>query len=417
MLLLTGLACLVLPPYILAKEAKPPFRQISLVAQLSHHYDRSNFYHLIAAFEDLHPNIQIDVRFYKGDYSKKLEEWVSGDHGPDIFYWYSGKHIERLAKQNKLQKISLNWQRHQWQKLFPAAVNNAMKYQEEYYGVPASYYPWALYYRQSLFEKYQIAVPHSLADIFQACLTFNKHNLSMFSIGTKASWSMLAWFDYLNIRLHGQVFHRQLLAGQVSWNSLEVKKVLTLFSQLIENKCFNLDSHKAFNAIDHLPLIYNGLSAMTLSGGYMIGSLPQAIKSDFKVVPFPKITNEKFNTTIVPIDAFVVPWYAKLDEPMNLFLDYLTSVKFQHLLNEPSTRLPPNMKAQTLITEPLQLAMKAIIAKGDVIQYFDRETHPVFSLMIADIIVDFIDHQNITLTLKQLEQASREFYQSQAALE
>ena len=46
-------------------------------------------------------------------------------------------------------------------------------------------------------------------------------------------WVASAWFDYLNIRINGAPFHRQLLAGEGRFDDPKVKAVFTKWREVL----------------------------------------------------------------------------------------------------------------------------------------------------------------------------------------
>ena len=384
-------------------------RHITIATQISYGNERALFAALLNEFDDQQPSLTLTIQYYRGDISHRIEQWVNDGTGPEVIYWYAGSHIDRLARAGKLSNLKQTWQNAELDNRFSAHAKDAVTYQQSPYGIPISYYPWGLYYRASIFEELKLKPPKTWHNILQNCADFRAHNKHLLAIGTKDNWPSLIWFDYLSLRLYGLEFYRQLLAGEKSWDSIEVKNILSHWKQLLDAQCFDLNNHQQRSVAGVLPQLYHKHSAMTLTGAYSLGNLAAALKFDFRLLSFPTLNPAIPDVHVAPVDAFVVPNYANIDTSLTTLLNYLADSDFQISLNEPSSRLPANLTAQTLLIEPLQTESIALLDKGRSSQYFDRESHPDLALVIAEVLVGFIDSPDIDLSAKQLQAAFNAF--------
>ena len=60
-----------------------------------------------------------------------------------------------------------------------------------------------------------------------------KAGITPVAIGGRDAWTLAGWFDYLDLRLNGNAFHQQLMAGDVPYTDPRVKKVYTTWKSLI----------------------------------------------------------------------------------------------------------------------------------------------------------------------------------------
>ncbi|WP_096087281.1 ABC transporter substrate-binding protein [Agaribacterium haliotis] len=385
-------------------------REIVVATQISYGAERAIFTRLLNDYEKQHPETQITIRFFRGDYSDSINAWIQQGSGPELFYWYSGAHTDRLAREGKLRELSAVWQKSALESKLDSYTVEAVMYQGRPYAIPVSFYPWTFYYRASLFEKYQLNVPQNWAELINACKVFSAEGRSLISLGHENIWPSLIWFDYLSLRLWGKDFYLRLLGKKAQWNGEEVREVLVYLKQAIDAKCFNTQSHRELNLVSALPRLYHERALMQLTGAYTLGNLPKSIRADFRAAPFPKIKDKLAMFTVVPVDTYSVPYYAKLDEHLLSLLSYLANQEFQLQLNMPASRLPPNLEAQPYILDALQRETLSFIDQAPRTLYFDRESHPQLAMDIAHVLVDFFDKPDIELTLKRLKSASDEFY-------
>ncbi|WP_370981516.1 ABC transporter substrate-binding protein [Agaribacterium sp. ZY112] len=395
------------------KDIEKPVRKIQIAIQLSYNSERALFSSLIERFNQKQPHSQAIARYYRGDISNKVHKWINQKQGPDVIYWYSGKHIERLAARDQLKDLSAVWQQYQLHKLFDHAHVSAVSYQDKPYAVPVSYYSWAFYYRASSFEQFQLKPIDSWQNLIDNCKRMQQQGRHLIAMGNKSSWPLLAWFDYLDLRINGADFHKQLLSGQASWQGPETKKILQRWLELINAGCFNLKEHRNYKVSSTLPFLYHRRAAMILAGGYVVGNLTPALKYDFRISAFPTIESTQPTYSIAPIDSFVVPSYATLDSELAELLQYLAEIDFQLHLNEPSSRLPANRYARLELNNPLQSEAIVMLENSGSMQFFSRESHPELALIIADALRDFLDHRNIEKCQQAMQAGFDKFKQQQ----
>ena len=81
--------------------------------------------------------------------------------------------------------------------------------------VPTNYYWWGFFYRKSTFAKWGVQEPKTWNDFLALCETLKSKGIPPIGIGLgDTPWMASAWFDYLDLRINGAPFHRELLAGK-----------------------------------------------------------------------------------------------------------------------------------------------------------------------------------------------------------
>lgn len=394
--------------------ANPERRKISVAAQISYSNERQLATQLLNNFELSHPDVDIEIQFFRGDFTAQINTWLEEGSGPEVIYWYAGQHIRRLARKEKLRDLSEVWGQFELRSQLSEQSRKSVLYEGREYGLPISYYPWAMYYRKSAFDRVGLDIPLTWESWLSSCRKLTEKNETLFALSTKGDWPILIWFDYLTLRLWGEEFYHDLLGGKGDWAGSEVKLVLEHLKALIDNGCFNQESHRQLDLRSALPLLYHNSALMVLSGGYVMGNLPKGMKDQFDVAPFPVLRDDIPSYTVAPIDAFVVPHYSKLDNELKTFLLYLSESHFQLALNRPSARIAANISAQKTLTHHLQTRSIKIIEQAKTTQFFDRESHPDLALSISSILVEFIDNPEIDRTLVKLKAESNVFYQNQS---
>ena len=101
------------------------------------------------------------------------------------------------------------------------------------YFVPEDYYPWAVFYRKSVFEKNGYAPPATFDEFDPLMKKMQSDGLVPFAFADKDGWPAMGTFDILNMRINGFDFHMSLMAGEEDWDCAEVKQVFDTWRGLL----------------------------------------------------------------------------------------------------------------------------------------------------------------------------------------
>ena len=99
------------------------------------------------------------------------------------------------------------------------------------YFVPNYNYPWAIFYRKSVWQQKGYQVPTTWDDFKKLCAQMKKDGMIPISFGDKDGWPAMGTFDYLNMRLNGYQFHVDLMAHKQSWDTKQVKDVFDTWTR------------------------------------------------------------------------------------------------------------------------------------------------------------------------------------------
>ncbi|WP_158224590.1 ABC transporter substrate-binding protein [Agaribacterium haliotis] len=392
--------CLAFAELALADAHQP----VKVAIQVGDGKHRAYIKELFQEFERQHPDIDYELIVLRdvARYPSIVSNWLTQGYGPDIIYWYAGQRIEHFKKLGLLQDIDTFWQSQNLDKHFPTAVADTVKVDGKAWGIPITYFLWALYYRESVMEKHGIEVPKNWAQLLSACRVLREKNIDLFAFGSKTSWATHAWFDYINLRLHGLQFHRELLAGRVAYDDARVKATLGYWRQLLDSQCFN-ENHASYTVWQAFPRVLHGLSAMTLSDGVPQIDIPNQIRADVRLAQFPLIVEDMPLYTVAPVNAFVLPSYTKASPELNLMLRFLADPEFQLKFNQPIARPPAAISKLSQQDILAQEAEAIVLNSPGGIQFLDRDADIRFADKTPQIFVEFLQHRDVNRAALELE--------------
>ena len=102
------------------------------------------------------------------------------------------------------------------------------------YGIPVDYYPWAVFYRKSVFADKKLHDPRRRGTTSRPCARkMQTDGLTPIAFGDKDGWPAMGTFDILNLRINGYQFHVDLMAGKEKWTDA---KVTTVFQKWADDR-------------------------------------------------------------------------------------------------------------------------------------------------------------------------------------
>ncbi|HET6530595.1 MAG TPA: ABC transporter substrate-binding protein, partial [Actinoplanes sp.] len=177
-------------------------------------------------------NAGITVKLNEVDHNtfqEQINNYLQGNPD-DVFSWFAGYRMQFFARRELIGDVSDVWPIDVVSDSFKAASTAEDGKQ---YFVPQSYYPWALFYRKSVWEERGYTPPTTLDELVTLAEKMKADKLIPIAFADKDGWPAMGTFDILNMRINGYQFHVDLMAGKGSWESAEVKKVFTQWQQLM----------------------------------------------------------------------------------------------------------------------------------------------------------------------------------------
>src|SRR4051812_8866717 len=311
-------------------------------------------------------------------FQEQINTYLQGQP-QDVFTWFAGYRMQFFAQKGLLSPIDDVWAT--LKPDFSPALQAASKGLDgHYYFVPIYNYPWAVFYRKSVFASKGYTIPKTW-DAFLALLQKIKADgMTPLAFTDKDGWPAMGTFDILNMRINGYAFHIRLMAGKEAWDSAKVKDVFNHWRQLLP-----------YYSDGALGLTWQEAAQQLIgkqAGMYLLGSFvgQQATKAadhaDLDFFAFPQINPAHGQDSIdAPIDGFLMSKKAKNKDGAKLLLKYLGSSQAENIyLRTDSNDVATNKHASKAHYNALQKKSAALIAgTKHIAQYMDRDTRPDFA--------------------------------------
>ncbi|GAA1502409.1 ABC transporter substrate-binding protein [Streptomyces synnematoformans] len=323
-------------------------------------------------------------------FQENINRYLQG-RPDDVFTWFAGYRMQFFAERGLLAEISDLW------KGFDG-FSDALKDQStgadgKQYFVPMYYYPWAVFYRKSVFEQGGYEIPETFDQYTALARQMQKDGLVPFAFGDKDGWPAMGTFDYLNMRANGYDFHKSLMAGEESWTDPRVREVFDLWRGLMPYHDEGANGRTWQEAAQSLALKKTGMGVFGLP---LPGQqFSEADREDLDFFPFPEITPEHGRDAVeAPIDGYLMSSKAKNEEAARELLKYLaTPAAEETYLKSDPNNVAVHSGADTSSYGPLQKkAAELVSGAKQISQFLDRDTRPDFaSTVMIKAFQDFID--------------------------
>ncbi|GIJ67656.1 ABC transporter substrate-binding protein [Virgisporangium ochraceum] len=362
----------------------------------------------VADFQSKNSGITVKLNeIDHNSFQENINNYLQGNPD-DVFSWFAGYRMQFFARRNLIGDVSDVW---------PLDVTEAFKAASTGEGgkqffVPQSYYPWAVFYRKSLFAERGYQVPRNINELVTLADKMKADGITPFAFADKDGWPAMGTFDILNLRINGYQFHVDLMAGKGSWESAEVKKVFTQWQQLMPLHQTDALGRTWQEAAQGL---HQKKSGMYMFGTFIIDQIPQADREDIDLFNFPEIDSKVGAGAIdAPIDGFCMAAKPKNKAGAKKLLKYLASPDASlqaSNLGEPF--IASNSKADTAKYTTLQKKSAELVSQAkNIAQFLDRDTRPDFaSTVIIPAFQEFIRNPNdANSILKNIESQKKTIF-------
>ena len=295
----------------------------------------------------------------------------------DVITWFAGYRMRYYAGKGLLAPVDDAWAT--VGKNFGAGLADASSYEGKKYLIPNYNYPWAVFYRKSVWQQHGYEVPGTWDELLALCAKMKKDGLSPIAFGDKDGWPAMGTFDYLNMRTNGYQFHVDLCAHNESWDSPKVQAVFDNWKALLPYQDTGALGATWQQAAHNMA---NKKSGMFLIGTFLLQEITdKSIVDDLDFFPFPAIAVEGTDAIEAPIDGFVLTKRAAKNKAAIDFLSFLgTGAAQDAYASKDPSNLQTAADANTSTFSPIQKKAAQMIAESKkVSQFFDRDALPAMA--------------------------------------
>ncbi|MFF7475844.1 extracellular solute-binding protein [Streptomyces sp. NPDC008092] len=306
----------------------------------------------------------------------QLPTYLTSANPPDVYTWYPGSVADAYAKKNLLLDLDEVWSSSPDLKRYTKALNSLCTASSgKKVFVPNTYYWWGMFYRKSNFAKWGVSEPKSWDEFLDLCDKLKSKGVAPIGLGAGGNtpWVASAWFDYLDIRINGAQYHRELLAGKHRFDDPEVRKVFDRWQEVLP---YFDPNGTALAFQDATTALLGGKTGMMLIGTFFADSAPRSALDDIDFFRFPVIDAKIPLAEEAPVDGyFASARTGRRDQVFDL-LKYLATAGAQEIYIKGSsgTVLPCNPDAKDSGTALVKKGRAHVAEAAEITQFFNRDS-------------------------------------------
>ncbi|MEJ3653651.1 ABC transporter substrate-binding protein [Actinomycetes bacterium KLBMP 9759] len=345
----------------------------------------------------------------------QLSTYLSSSTPPDVLAWYAGSVANSYAQQGLLLDVSDLWAPGGACANFsPALRALSTSGDGKAIFVPTNYYWWSIFYKKSAFAQWGVAPPTTWDGFIALCDQLKARGIHPLTNGIgSTAWMTSGWFDYLNLRINGATYHRELLAGRHSFEDKQVTDVLDQYRRLIPYFHPNQTSWDAQQAVT--PMV-NNEAAMYLVGAFCTQYFPKDQQDDLDFFSVPTINPGVPTAEEAPTDGFFAAAGSKNPQGAKDLLAYLASPKAQQTFIEKSgsSNLPTSPEVDTTSFSPLvQKGIALLNDTQEITQFFNRDSSDALQATADAALTKFLANpSDIPAAQREWQAAAKQVFTS-----
>ncbi|MCX5137439.1 ABC transporter substrate-binding protein [Streptomyces sp. NBC_00340] len=346
-------------------------------------------------------------------FQEQINSYLQGTPD-DVFNWFAGYRMQFFASKKLASPID-----DVWDKIgdnFPDAMKSLSKGEDgKYYFVPLYTYPWAIFYRKSVFQQYGYEVPTSWDQFVALCKKMKKDGLVPIAFGDKDAWPALGTFDQINFRTNGYDFHVDLMAGKASWTDAKVRAAFDHWAEILPYHQEGAVGRTWQDAAQSLVAKKSGMYLLGTFVGQQFTN--EADREDLDFFAFPEIDSAYGQDTVeAPTDGFLLSKAPKNRSGAIKLLEFLGSPAAEqiYLKSDPNV-VAASTKADTSSYSALQKKAYDMISGAEhLTQFMDRDSRPDFTATVMQpALQKFIrDPKGIDGLLSSIERQKKTIFAS-----
>jgi multiple sugar transport system substrate-binding protein len=350
-----------------------------------------------------------------GTFQDTITNYLGGKP-EDVFTWFSGFRMRFFAAQGFAVPIDDVWS------TLTSNFSDAFKVGStgndgHQYFVPIYNYPWAVFYRKTLFADNKYTIPVTLDDFKALCTKMTADGLIPIAFGDKDGWEAMGTFDIINLRMNGYQFHVDLMAGKQKWTD---PKVLAVFNAWKDLMPFHQTGAAGRIWQDAATALVQKKAGMYLLGMFVsqqFKAVDDATLADLDFFPFPNFGTafDAEKALDAPIDGFMLAAKSAAgtagaeQTSAKAFVGFLGTGAAQdiYVKADPSNVAAAKDANTSNYNALQQKAVQLISSAQKITQFMDRDTNPGFAGPngMQNFILQFIGNpsQDLSALLTQIQ--------------
>jgi multiple sugar transport system substrate-binding protein len=320
-----------------------------------------------------------------GTFQDQISSYLQGTPD-DVFTWFSGFRMRFFAAQGLATDISDVWAKvgNNYSDAFKVGSTGDDGKQ---YFIPIYNYPWAVFYRKSVFEENGYTPPTTIDEFKTLATKMQADGLVPMAFGDSDGWPAMGTFDIINLRQNGYDFHVGLMAGTEKWTDARTKAVFERWKELLPFYQAGAAGRTWQDAAQALVQKQAGMYLLGMFVSQQFQAAGQADLDDLDFFPYPAFGTDfdAEKALDAPIDGFMIaansPTLADNLDAAKAYMEFLAQPETQVTwVTQDPGNIAASKDADTSGYTPLQKKAAELIGGAQrITQFLDRDTNPNFA--------------------------------------
>ena len=342
----------------------------------------------IERFQELAPSIAVD----RQSYGFSAGRYLLDSPPPDVMLMWDGNELRGAAAQGLLADVSEVWTEGNFTEAYGRRFRDISRFDGTLRFVPAGFNWSGIYYNKEIFEQYGLSLPATWEEFIRICDTLLANGITPMSLAGQNPFISIYWFDYLNLRLNGPEFHRDVMAGRVDFNDQRVAQVWELWKSLLDRGYF-VESPGSASEMNSMTALIRGdgdsplnweKAVMALAPHFSLDDLPPSFAEELDFFQFPRIDADLPLGEVSIVFGYVIPADAPNRNEAGAFVGYMGSAEAQELQLTRIGEDKGNIGYVPVHREFDRGLLSAAVEKGDQIVSGADEISPPTFLVLPD---------------------------------
>ena len=339
---------------------------------------------VVAAFKAANGGTNVKLNTVDhGTFQNQISSYLQGTPD-DVWTWFSGFRMRFFAAQGLATDISDVWAKVGSKYGDAFKVGSTGDDQKQYF-IPIYLYPWAVFYRKSVFADKGYEIPTTFDQLKTLAAKIQKDGLVPFAFADKDGWPAMGTFDILNLRQNGYDFHISLMGGKTKWTD---PKVTDVFSKWKEILPFHQDAATGRKWVDAAASLIQKKAGMYLLGLFVANEFKDpADLADLDFFAYPSFGNsfDAEKALDAPIDGYMIssksPSLSKDLDAAKAYVEFWGqgSTQDQFFAKVPGAIPTASNADQTKFSVLQKKAAQICSDAQKIAQFLDRDTRPDFA--------------------------------------
>jgi multiple sugar transport system substrate-binding protein len=299
----------------------------------------------------------------------------------DLFTWATGYRMRFFVQKGLILPIDEVWAAVKGN-FTPGLAGAVTGDDGRVYGIPVDSYPWAMFYRKSIWTAHGYEVPTTWDQLLALCARMKQDGLTPIAFGDMDGWPAAGFFDMLNLRLNGYQFHMDLLRGKEYWTDPRVTAVFKEWAKLVAYYSKDFQKLTWQQACDTLVREGSGMYYVGLFMTGEVAAIDKSVLDDIDFFEFPYFGNEFDAERAVeaPVDVWAMaarsPTLDADADNARAYLEFWAQGSTQLLMFNSQPSLIP-MASDVDVSKLDRLSAKSVQLIGRarrITNFFDRDT-------------------------------------------